>query len=197
MAGAIRRAVPSGEHRPLRMLELGAGMGRLSLCLLEEFPQAELTALDISPVMLAECREVLAPFGARATVVAADFATAELGMGYDTAVSRLSIHHLEDDEKQALYRRLFGALVPGGVLVYADLIKGETEDEDGALRAEWRDYMRSRGDDPDEWEAWLVGDGDHPATERRQIAGLEAAGFVEIETIWRRAQFAIIRAMKP
>lgn len=197
IAEAISGAAPPGQGEPFQILDLGAGTGGLSRFLLEAFPHARVAALDVSPVMLAECREALLPFGERARVVEADFSSADLGDGYHAVVSRLAIHHLRDGEKRALYRRVFQALLPGGVLVSGDLITGETEAETAVMRAEWRDYMVSRGDDPDEWEEWLVGDDDYPSTVRRQTSWLEAAGFVEVRTIWRQALFALVRAVRP
>ena len=197
VAEALRPSAPEDERGPFRILELGAGTGSLSCSLLAAFPEGELTAMDVSPVMLAECRRALTPFGERARVVEADIATADLGSGYHAVVSRLAIHHLRGAEKHDLYGRTFTALVPGGVFVNSDLIAGETEAEMEAMPAEWRDYMVAQGDDPDEWRRWLVGDDDYPATESEQIAGLAAAGFVEARTIWRQANFAMVRAIKP
>jgi len=182
---------------PFRVLDLGAGTGSLSRSLLTAFPEAEVTALDVSAVMLAECRQFLASFGARAQVVEGDFSKQELGSGYRAVVSRLAIHHLRDVEKRALYRRVFEALIPGGVFVDSDLIVGETEAETRVMLAEWRAYMAGRGDDPDEWQEWLVGDDDYPATERERHDGLEATGFVEVRTVWKHTNFAVVSALKP
>jgi tRNA (cmo5U34)-methyltransferase len=196
IAEAIRGAAPQKGQGPFRVLELGSGTGTLSSFLLETFPQAELKALDISPVMVADCQDVLAPFGGRAQVMEADFAVADLGSGFHAVVSRLAVHHLDDEERQALYRRVFEALLPGGVFVDCDLFVGETEAESEATRTEWRDYMSAQGDDPAEWEEWLTGDGDYPATARDQVAWLAAAGFSEIRTIWKRMEYAIVRAAR-
>lgn len=197
IAEAIHEAATGGREEPLRILELGAGAGGLSRHLLTTLPRVEVTALDVSPVMLVACRETLAPFGNRARVLEADFGIADLGGDYHAVVSRLAIHHLKDDEKQALYRRVFEALLPGGLFVIGDLIAGETEADKQAMRAEWQEYMISRGDDPDEWERWLVGDDDYPATEQGQLAWLEATGFIDVKTIWKRAFFALTRAARP
>lgn len=52
---ALREAAPGEGGGPFRILELGAGTGALSYLVLETFPGAELTAMDVSPVMLGEC----------------------------------------------------------------------------------------------------------------------------------------------
>ncbi|MFH0917188.1 MAG: class I SAM-dependent methyltransferase [bacterium] len=192
----LREAAPGGGGGPFRILELGAGTGTLSRLVLETFPGAELIAMDVSPVMLGECAGVLAPFGTRARLMEADFATADLGSGYHAVVSRLAIHHLSDGEKRSLFGRVAEALQPGGVFVSSDLIAGETEAETEAMLAEWREHMVSQGDDPAEWTQWLVGEADLPSPARSQVEWLLQAGFDEARTIWRRANFAILRAVK-
>jgi tRNA (cmo5U34)-methyltransferase len=194
IAEAIREACPWGA---VRILELGAGTGSLARFLLDRFPAAQLTAVDVSPAMLAECRRILAAYGDRARVVEADLASADLGSGYDAIASRLAIHHLDDSRKAELFRRAFAALVPGGLLVNSDMVTGETEAERAALLDEWREYMRGRGDDPAAWEQWLAGDDDFPVTERAQTTWLEAAGFAGVRVVWRMAGFAVVQAVKP
>ena len=202
-------AAPGEGTGCFSILELGAGTGSLARYLLETYPRAVVTALDVSPAMLAECRRTLAPFGERARVVEADLDTADLaGAGaesggasslprpYDAVVSRLAIHHLEHAGQEQLVRRVFAALRPGGVFVNSDMIAGEDAAESAAMMDDWRRYMRGRGDDPAEWEQWLVGDDDHPAPERAQLGWLRAAGFVQVETIWKVAGFAMFRAVK-
>lgn len=231
IAEAVVRAAPEEGTGRFSILELGAGTGSLARHLLETYPHAVVTALDISPTMLAECRRTLEPFGERARVVEADLATADLsdtgsaalreavagrkgaadgdaeaGLGsggassplmpYDAVVSRLAIHHLEHAGQERLVRRVFALLRPGGVFVNSDMIAGEDETESAAMMDDWRRYMRDRGDDPAEWEQWLVGDDDHPAPERTQLDWLRAAGFAQVETIWRVAGFAMFRAAK-
>lgn len=197
IAEAVGAIPPDVERGQIRVLELGAGTGGLARVLLQTFPQAHVTAMDVSPVMLTVCREVLAPFIGRARVVEADFATAELGSGYQAVVSRLALHHLDDQTMAELVGRVFEALVPGGVFVNADMITGAGDEESAEMMAEWRRYMTSRGDDPDEWVRWLAGEDDFPATEQAQLARLLDAGFTAARVIWKRAGFAMFRAERP
>lgn len=199
IVGAVREAASAcgAEEGQVRVLELGAGTGSLARLLLETLPQAQVTAIDVAPAMLATCREVLAPFGDRARVVETDFASAELGAGYLAVVSRLALHHLDDGAKEALIWRVFAALVPGGVFVNSDMIAASDDGEHAAMMAEWREHMTSRGDDPDEWVQWLVGDDDLPATEQAQLGWLRDAGFIGAQVVWKRAGFAMFRAERP
>lgn len=197
MAELLRDSMPPEGAGPFRIMELGAGTGTLSAFLLRTFPGAGLTALDVSPVMLDASKRVLAPFADRVHLVRADLGTAELGSGYHAVVSRLAVHHLKDEDKRALFHRLAGALLPGGVFVMSDLITGGTPAETEAMLAEWRRLTRARGEDPADWEWLLEGEDDHPAPAQAQVEWLIEAGFAETRIVWQRAQFAILRGAKP
>jgi tRNA (cmo5U34)-methyltransferase len=188
--------VPPEGVGPFRVLELGAGTGTLSRFVLETFPTAELTVLDVSPVMLEACATALASFAGRTHLRRGDFGSAELGSGYHAAVSRLAIHHLEDEDKRALFGRLAKALLPGGILAMSDLITGATEAESRAMLAEWRSHMLAQGEDPAEWARWLVGEDDLPSPAHTQVEWLLEAGFAGASVVWQRANFAILLATK-
>ena len=49
-------AIASIKHQPQRILDLGCGTGSSTLMLKQEFPQAEVTGLDLSPYMLTMAR---------------------------------------------------------------------------------------------------------------------------------------------
>ena len=62
--------------QPLAIADLGTGSGALLAAALTEFPRAQGTAFERSPEALAYARENLAAFGARARLVASDWAKA-------------------------------------------------------------------------------------------------------------------------
>ncbi|MHB8053615.1 MAG: class I SAM-dependent methyltransferase, partial [Methanoregula sp.] len=101
------------------ILDIGAGTGLLSRLLLEKYPGATITLLDISEKMLAVARE---RFSGCNNVVfrAGDYSRVDLGGPYDLVCSALSIHHLEPEDKRRLFGRIFSVLAPGGVFANAD-----------------------------------------------------------------------------
>lgn len=194
VASAVREVVGPGSV----VLDLGAGTGTLSRVILEASVEVRVVAMDVSPVMVETCRESLAEFGDRVEFMLADFSDPEidLGRGYDAVVSRLAIHHLTDEEKPALFRRVHAALLSAGLFVDCDLIRGETATEDAAMLTDWRRYMVGRGDDPTEWEEWLVGEGDHPSRVGDHAIWLREAGFDRVEVPWRQGGFAVMQARR-
>ena len=97
------------------ILDIGAGTGLLSALLLEKYPSATLTLLDISEKMLAVARE---RFSNRENVRfrAGDYSQVDLGGPYDLVCSALSIHHLVPEDKHRLFERVYQALSRAGCL---------------------------------------------------------------------------------
>jgi len=194
--GAAVWAAKSTKPAP-RILDVGAGTGLLSALLLEKYPAATLTLLDISEKMLAVARE---RFRGRDNVrfSVGDYSEADLGGPYDLICSALSIHHLERDEKRRLFCRIHDVLVPGGLFINADQAEGETPYfsrryleywnaflENGPLsREEQREILRRR-DTLDKNEK--LSD---------QLAWLNQAGFSDVDVVYRNRTFIVTVAQK-
>jgi tRNA (cmo5U34)-methyltransferase len=105
------RAIP---FEPGRVLELGIGTAETTRRLLERYPKAEVTGLDAQPEMV---------FVARELGIEVRLARMEdpLPDGpWDLVISVLSIHHLTDQGKRDLFRRVreqSRALVMGDVVI--------------------------------------------------------------------------------
>ena len=128
-----------------RILDLGAGTGLLAEQVLARWPRARLTLVDLSGDMLERARERFAGRGARVEIRTADYLRDPLGGPYDAVVSALSIHHLPDAGKRALFRRAFAALRPGGRFVDADNVLAPTPRLAARDRALWIARVRESG----------------------------------------------------
>lgn len=101
------------------VLDLGCGTGLE----LEEYfalnPEAKVTGIDLSPVML---NALKAKFpGKDLTLVPGSYFDVPLGENrFDAAVSVESLHHFPAEMKAALYGKLHAALKEGGVFVLTD-----------------------------------------------------------------------------
>ncbi len=88
---------------------------------------------------------------------------------FDAVVSTYSVHHLDDTEKAELFRRVHGALRPGGRAVFGDLMF-ESEAARSEIAAAWSDEDRARViKSLDEEHPWRV---DH-AVRHLESAGLQ------------------------
>ncbi|MDJ1167657.1 class I SAM-dependent methyltransferase (plasmid) [Burkholderia gladioli pv. gladioli] len=137
------------DHPEVRnLLELGCGAGRLMERVLAAFPEAEVGAVDKSAAMLDAARARCRIHGDRARFVQADFEdTSIFGSGdrYDGVFSVLAIHHLTDDAKCALFKRIYGALKPGGVFVYCDMLKPTSTTGWKIAAQEWPREVEAQG----------------------------------------------------
>lgn len=143
---ATIEAIPFG---PGRVLELGVGTGETTRRLLERHPDAEVTGLDAQPEMV---------FAARELGIEARLARMEdpLPDGpWDLVLSVLSVHHLNDEQKRDLFRRVreqARAMVIGDVVIadpqVAPLEEGVDMPSTAEEVAEWcSGEIAWRGDD--------------------------------------------------
>ena len=93
-------AVAAVPFAPGPVLELGIGTGQTSAGLLNRFPDARITGLDSDPDMVFRAREQI-------TDVSLARMEDPLPDGpWDLVISVLSVHRLDDEQKQALFRRV-------------------------------------------------------------------------------------------
>ncbi|MFD9438457.1 class I SAM-dependent methyltransferase [Streptomyces sp. NPDC060006] len=119
---SITAWLPVGAD-PRRIVDLGCGTGAGSLALLERFPEAEVTATDLSATHLDRLREKAAAAGVadRVRLVQADLdATSWPGLGSpDLVWASASLHHMRDPDRTL--RQVHGLLAPGGLFAVVEL----------------------------------------------------------------------------
>jgi malonyl-CoA O-methyltransferase len=122
---------------PKTILDLGAGTGHVTELALQQWPHAELTAIDAAPAMLARLR---AKFPNVATI-RRDAARLD-GVGrFDLILSSMMLHWLDAPRDALAHWR--GYLAPGGLLRVAVPVAGSLN--------EWRNFTRSAGIEEGVW----------------------------------------------
>ena len=171
-AGYARMAalLPEGTAR---LLDLGCGTGLELEPIFARFPNLKVTGVDLTAAMLDRLR---VKFPDRdLTLIRGSYVGMDFGRErYDAAVSFETLHHLEPEEKGALYRRVWEALTPEGVYVECDYFAA-TAEEEAVLRAEHRRLRMEAGVGEDTLYHF-----DIPCTLEHQKVLLEAAGFVQV-----------------
>ncbi|MFI5266204.1 MAG: class I SAM-dependent methyltransferase [Chloroflexota bacterium] len=149
--------LPAAPDEAFRFLDLGAGAGAVSASVMAHFLKAAAVLADMSAPMIQAGGEKLAPFSGRWGYVEydmnADAWPAELAGPFQAAVSARAIHHLTTERKLALFRRVFGALAPGGVFVNWDRLRdandarrsGNSHDETATTIDELLDLLGQAG----------------------------------------------------
>ena len=191
--------IPFIPTRAFRVLELGVGTGTLTEQLLEEFPHAQLTGVDLSPRMISRARTKVRPYRDRVELRAGELDAFE-ERKYDVVVSALAIHHLSDPEKWRLFRRVYRCLAPGGYFGDAD----DHLPEDPIFDTRYS-QIASRLPSPaggaGSWTSpQAVWHGhekfDHPSTLSAEVAALERAGFRHVGVPWRFFGQAVVWAYR-
>jgi SAM-dependent methyltransferase len=106
-----------------RMLDVGGGPATYTIAFVEANPELHGTVFDLPPVT-AIGREQVAKAGLedRIDFVAGDLTTDELGSGYDLILVSNIIHSYNAETNQALVRKCYDALEPGGLLIVKDFL---------------------------------------------------------------------------
>ncbi|WDZ86532.1 class I SAM-dependent methyltransferase [Micromonospora cathayae] len=211
------------DHDSPRLLDLAGGTGSISLRALARFPRAQVTLVDLDPVLLAIAE---ASLGDRATIVtadlnAADWAAALPHQGYDAILTATALHWIDGPRLAALYTELHGLLRPGGLFANADHMPDEglpTLTARLTAREETRRTARYTAGAVLSWPAWWAHVAADPvlaplAEKRRQIYpgghssdwlppaawhldALRAAGFTETGLLWRGGADAVVAALR-
>jgi tRNA (cmo5U34)-methyltransferase len=174
------------------ILDIGAGTGLLAALMIRKFPDAKLTLVDLSASMLTIARE---RFADRRDVryIAGDYSTVDFAGRYDLICSALSIHHLAHEEKRRLYRKIFDSLNPGGMLVNADQVLGETAAINRRYMEYWDDFLVACPLPPEDKKQVLYRRDTFDRNERLsvQIAWLQECGFEEIDLVYKNRLFVV------
>jgi tRNA (cmo5U34)-methyltransferase len=108
----------TGGRSVRSVLDLGSGTGVSAEHVLRVHPGAALTGIDSSEAMLVHARRGLPS----ATFLVRRLEDPLPDGPFDLVVSALAIHHLDDEGKANLFRRVSSALVPGGRFAFLDVV---------------------------------------------------------------------------
>ncbi len=198
---------------PWHIVDLCCGEGLLAEALLERFPTATVHGFDRSPTMLERAQTRLQRFGARFQtrlfdLVATEWRTPDLPV--QAFVSSLAIHHLDDAQKQQLYTDLYRLLLPGGVLLIADVVQPVDQRGVAVAAQTWDEAVRQRALELDghtqayeffqteQWNIYTYPDPmDKPSGLFAQLGWLAHTGFVAVDVYWMKAGHAIFGGQKP
>lgn len=179
-----------------RILDLGAGTGLLSSMLIEKYPDAELTLIDLSGKMLEVAKARLAHTN-RVNYIQADYTDYAADDQFDIIISALSIHHLTDEGKAKLYRNSYRNLKRGGVFINADQVLGSTPFIDSLYKKDWK----SRVESSDLSQSDIQSAYDRTALDKMtelntQLNWLQESGFADVDCIYKFYNFVVLFGRK-
>lgn len=192
--GAALTLIAEGRGgEAIDVLDLGAGTGLLSSMILAQQRVGRLRLLDGSAAMLDQARARFSGLDRRIDYQIDDMTTADLGGGWDVVASSLAIHHLPDEAKRDLYRRIRAVLKPGGLFVNAEQVAGPTPMTDARYARLWLEQIRRLGVSETEVEKALQRMSfDLCAPVGSQLQWLEEAGFSDVDCCFKAWRFAVL-----
>lgn len=184
------------ETNTPQILDIGAGTGLLSYFILNRYPEARITLIDISEKMLDVARQ---RFSGNENIkyVVGDYSKINLSEEFDMVVSALSIHHLEDADKKELLKKIYSILKPNGIFINADQVIGETSFIDSLNKRKWKESIEKSGLTKEEIiSAYDRMKLDKEATLKQQLEWLAEIGFKDVSCIYKYYSFAVMFGRK-
>ena len=195
-----------------RVLDIGCGNGILGRAILDQYPAADGTFLDLSAAMVAAAEEKLRPYASRTRVLQGDFGqrawcaqVAPYGP-FDVVVSGYAIHHQPDARKRELYGEILHALSPHGLFLNMEHVLSSCEWAEQAFNDMMIDSLwayhqqhgtaKSREDvarqyvQRDDWSANILAPLD------LQLQWLRELGYVEVDCFFKALELTIFGGRK-
>ncbi len=173
---------------PKTLLDLGCGTGLELERLFEQFPQLQVTGVDLSQGML-DLMQNKFP-NKNLNLICGSYFDVPLGEAcYDCAISTYSLHHFTREQKQELYTKICRALRPAGAFILGDYTVKTLQEEDHYLAE-----SAKRNE-----EAGLYQGSCHydtPFTAETETKLLLAAGFSDVRIVHKWDSTTIITAKK-
>ena len=194
--GMALELIPYAPAADLRVLDLGAGTGLFSAMIGAAYPNARLTLADFSPQMLDQARQRFAD--RQVEYLLLDYEHDAIPGDYDVAISALALHHTPPAGLQAVFEKIHGALVSGGLFINADQTLGTSAENEARYAQAWIDAVKANGStDADVAAALDRMKADQTATLEDQLAALRGAGFTDVDCWYKRYRFAVYSGRKP
>jgi tRNA (cmo5U34)-methyltransferase len=185
----------SVKEKP-KILDLGAGTGLLTSYLFKKHENAEFTLIDMSHEMLKAAKRRFKSHDSFKYIVA-DYSNYNFEDSFDIIVSSLSIHHLEDKDKEKLYRKVYNTLNGNGIFLNADQILGPTKDVEKRYQRNWMEKIKSQGISEDKLKSASERmKFDKPALLEDNLKWLTESGFADVDIYYKYYNFGVFYGKK-
>lgn len=178
------------------VLDVGAGTGLFSSYILEKYPNAFMTLIDLSENMIDIAKQRFAGL-TNLNYIVDDYTVHPFTQKFDIIVSSLSIHHLTDEEKQAFYQQAYSMLNKDGIFINADQVLGHTPYIEELYKQDWGNKIENSGLSQQQVEAAYERTKlDKMTSLANQLTWLSDSGFRDVDCVYKYFNFVVMFARK-
>lgn len=188
--------IVSNIEKPERIVDLGAGTGLLTYFWYEQCPDSEYVLVDIADEMLNVARKRFDGID-NISYQVGNYIQKLPDALFDTAISALSIHHLEDKDKKEVFSRIYSILPHNGLFVnYDQFCAGQTE-MNHWFDSYWESRLANSGLTDQDIDLWKERRKlDRECTVEQEVDMLKSCGFKIVKCVYSYQKFSVIVAIK-
>lgn len=184
------------DKKPQSIVDLGAGTGLLTSFFFRYFPDSEYVLADIASEMLDVAKKRFDNLP-NVKYEICDYSEKFPKDKVDLVISALSIHHLENEDKQNLFNSVYEHLEKEGLFVNYDQFCAEDSLINDKIEKYWIDGIKSSGISKEEYDRWIERKKlDRECSVKKEISWLKKAGFSVAECVYSCGKFSVIIARK-
>ncbi len=194
------------QNKPIKMLELGCGDGRITHELSKVDNNLEGTLIDGSVDMIENAKKRLEPYQGLKFIqitfqelIKSDLLTAD----FDFVVSSLAIHHLKAEQKESLFKYIYDNLNLGGFFLNIDVVRATSVDLEKWYLKLWEEWIienetkieisESFHHIPDQYKN---NPDNNPDKLENQLNSLKSIGFKNVDCYYKYGIFSIYGGQK-
>ncbi|MGZ7048011.1 MAG: class I SAM-dependent methyltransferase [Methanobacterium sp.] len=192
----ITKDLAYSKKQSPNILDLGAGTGLLTQYLFERYPYSKFTLIDLSEEMLKLAKKRFKGNN-HFKYVLEDYLNYDYNDSYDIIVSSLSIHHLKDEDKKKMYKRIYKILNTDGIFLNADQVIGSTPNIEESYQKNWIEKIKENNfTGPEKDTAVERMKFDDPATLENNFKWLRNCGFKDVDIYYKYYNFCVFYGKK-
>ena len=190
------KLITSNIKDPQRIIDLGAGTGLLTYFWYQQYPNAEYVLVDIADEMLNVARKRFHQL-VNITYQVENYINKLPDDFFDTVISALSIHHLEDEEKIKLFSRIYDRLPDGGLFINYDQFCAGQSEMNQWFDTYWENQLSESELTEKDIALWRERRKlDKECSVEREVEMLQQCNFSVVKCVYSYHKFSVIVAVK-
>ena len=188
--------VAANIGKPKRILDLGAGTGLLSYFWYLNYPESEYVLVDIADDMLNIARKRFEGID-NVSYQILDYSNGLPDGDFDIIASALSIHHLEDEEKEKLFACIYDKLPSGGLFINYDQFCAEQAEMNDWFNSYWENHIENSGLTDNDINLWKERRKlDRECSVEKEVEMIRKCNFKTVKCVYSYQKFSVIAAIK-